>query len=141
MTNVEIENLQQQRTPAVPVLKDDTVINFAIFRSWPLFGAISVVALSFALVSAQAQNAPDGAALYKTKCAMCHGPDGTGKTPAGLKLKVRDLHSPEVQTQSDSDLALGICKGKGKMPPFSKTLNDDQIKALVAQIRELGKKK
>jgi mono/diheme cytochrome c family protein len=111
------------------------------FGSSPWLAMMSVVVLSFTLVSAQAQNASnDGAALYKTKCAMCHGPDGTGKTPAGLKLKVRDLQSPEVQKQSDSDLALGIGKGKGKMPPFGKTLNDDQIKALVAQIRELGKK-
>lgn len=111
------------------------------FGSSPLLAMMSVVALSFTLASAQAQNAPnDGAALYKTKCAMCHGPDGSGKTPAGLKLKVRDLHSPEVQTLSDSDLALGISKGKDKMPAFGKTLSDDQIKSLVAYIRELGKK-
>ncbi len=116
-------------------------MKFATFRSsLLLFAGFAVVALSFALVSAQAQSAADRAALYKAKCAMCHGPDGTGKTPAGLKLKVRDLQSPEVQKQSDADLALGIGKGKGKMPPFGKSLNDDQIKALVAQIRELVKK-
>jgi mono/diheme cytochrome c family protein len=100
----------------------------------------SVVALSLALVPAQAPGAADGAALYKTKCAMCHGPDGAGKTPAGSKLKVRDLHSPEVQTLSDSDIALGIGKGKDKMPAFGKTLSEDQIKSLVAYIRDLGKK-
>ena len=116
-------------------------MKFTTLQSSPLLMVISVVALSLALVPAQAQTAPDGTALYKTKCAMCHGPDGTGKTPAGLKLKVRDLQSPEVQKQSDSDLAAGIAKGKDKMPAFGKTLNDDQIKAVVAQIRELGKNK
>jgi mono/diheme cytochrome c family protein len=115
-------------------------MNFTTSRSSPLFAVISVVVLSFAFVSAQAQNPNDGAALYKTKCAMCHGPDGAGKTPVGTKLNVRDLRSPEVQKQSDSDLAQVIGQGKGKMPVFGKTLNEDQIKSLVAQIRELGKK-
>jgi mono/diheme cytochrome c family protein len=115
-------------------------MKLATFRSPFLFAGCAAVAFSLALVPAQGQSASEGAALYKTKCAMCHGADGSGKTPAGLKLKVRDLQSPEVQKQSDADLAAGIGKGKGKMPPFGKTLSEDQIKSLVAQIRELGKK-
>jgi mono/diheme cytochrome c family protein len=116
-------------------------MKFTISLSSPLFAAISGVVLSFAFVSAQAQNVPnDGATLYKTKCAMCHGPDGAGKTPVGQKLNVRDLRSPEVQKQSDADLCHVIGQGKGKMPAFGKTLSDDQIKLLVAHIRELAKK-
>jgi cytochrome c6 len=116
-------------------------MKFTTSRSWFLIAVISVVVLSFTFVSPQAQTATnDGTALYKTKCAMCHGPDGAGKTPVGTKLNVRDLRSPEVQKQSDSDLAHVIEQGKGKMPVFGKTLSEDQIKSLVAQIRELGKK-
>ena len=116
-------------------------MKFTTARSSRLFAVISVVVLSFTFVSVQAQTASnDGATLYKAKCAMCHGPDGAGKTPAGQKLNVRDLQSPEVQKQSDSDLAQVIKQGKGKMPAFGKTLSDDQIKSLVAQIRELVKK-
>jgi len=116
-------------------------MRFTASRSSLLFAVISVVVLSFTFVSAQAQTASnDGAALYKSKCAMCHGPDGTGKTPVGQKLNVRDLRSPEVQKQSDSDLDHVIEHGKGKMPAFGKTLSEEQIKSLVAQIRELGKK-
>jgi hypothetical protein len=33
-----------------------------------------------------------------------------------------------------------IAQGKGKMPASSKALSADQIKLLVAHIRELGKK-
>jgi len=58
----------------------------------------------------------------------------------GQKLNVRDLHSAEVQKQSDAELPQMIAQGKGKMPAFSKTLSADQIKLLVAHIRELGKK-
>jgi cytochrome c553 len=94
----------KKSTSAVP--GKETVMKFTAPRSSPLFAIISVVVLSFTFVSAQAQTASnDGAALYKTKCAMCHGPDGAGKTPVGTKLNVRDLRSPEVQKQSDSDLA------------------------------------
>ena len=92
-------------------------------------------------VLARGQSATtDGAALYKAKCAMCHGADGAGKTPMGQKLNIRDLHSAEVQKLSDADLSHSIAQGKGKMPGFGKTLNEDQIKLLVAHIRELGKK-
>ena len=58
----------------------------------------------------------------------------------GQKLNIRDLHSAEVQKQSDSDLSQMIAQGKSKMPAFSKTLSADQVKLLVAHIRELGKK-
>ena len=71
---------------------------------------------------------------------MCHGPDGSGQTPMGRKLNVRDLRSAEVQKQSDADLTQLIGRGKGKMPAFGKSLSEDQIKSLVAHIRELGKK-
>ena len=105
-----------------------------------LVQVVSVAALLFASLPAQAQNATDGAALFKAKCAMCHGPDGAGKTPIGQKLNVRDLGSAEVQKQSDVDLTREIGQGKGKMPAFGKSLSEDQIKLLVAYIRALGKK-
>lgn len=90
---------------------------------------------------AQGQNTPtDGAGLFKAKCAMCHGPDGAGKTPMGQKLNIRDLHSADAQKQADAALSQIIAQGKGKMPAFSQKLTEDQIKLLVAHIRELGKK-
>jgi len=42
---------------------------------------IAVLAVSIALPAFAA----DGAATYKAKCAMCHGPDGAGKTGPALK--------------------------------------------------------
>lgn len=102
---------------------------------------VFVAGIVFVLLPAQAENTPnDGASLFKAKCAMCHGPDGGGKTPMGQKLGVRDLRSDEVQKQSDADLTHLIGQGKGKMPAFGKTLSEEQIKSLVAHLRELGKK-
>jgi mono/diheme cytochrome c family protein len=85
--------------------------------------------------------AQDGAAIFKSKCAMCHGPDGSGKTAMGEKLNIADLRSAEVQKQTDSELSQIIAKGKNKMPAYEGKLTKEQIDQLVAYVRELGKKK
>ena len=84
--------------------------------------------------------AQDAAAIYKTKCAACHGPDGKGDTAMGKKLGVRDFASPEVQKQSDDELAAIINDGKNKMPAYKKSLKPEEVKALVAFIHACGKK-
>jgi cytochrome c6 len=79
--------------------------------------------------------------LFASKCAMCHGPDGSAHTAMGKALKIRDFHSADVQKQSDADLKTVITKGKGKMPAFNGKLTGEQIEQLVGYIREMGKKK
>jgi mono/diheme cytochrome c family protein len=94
------------------------------------------VAAALALGAASAQ-AEDVAALYKSKCQACHGPDGTGSTPAGKKIGVKDFHSPDVAKASDAELFDITKKGKEKMPAYDKKLTDDQIKDLIKFIRSL----
>jgi len=79
----------------------------------------------------------DSAADFKAKCAMCHGPDGKGDTSMGKTLKLRDLGSADVQSQSDADLTGIITNGKGKMPKYDGKLTADQIKDVVKYIRTL----
>ena len=79
----------------------------------------------------------DGAATYKTKCAPCHGPDGSGQTPVGKNLKVRDLRSPEVQKLTDAEITKVLADGKGKMPASKLSAGD--MKAVVGFIRTLKK--
>ncbi len=98
--------------------------------------------LMFVLFCAGASSAQsDAAKLYKSKCAICHGADGSGATPAGKKLGARDFRFSEVQKQTDAQLVEITAKGKAKMPGFEKSLTSEQIKQLVAYIRELSKKK
>ncbi|HLG14456.1 MAG TPA: cytochrome c [Blastocatellia bacterium] len=85
----------------------------------------------------QAAGAQDGAALFRAKCAMCHGADGSGNTPVGRNMKIRDLRSADVQGQTDAQLLEIVSKGKGKMPAYEKTLGLDKCKELVAFIRTL----
>jgi cytochrome c6 len=96
--------------------------------------------LVFSLSVIPSMAADSGEALYKTKCAACHGPDGTGSTAAGKKLGTHDFHSPEVMQESEADMTKIVKAGKNKMPAYKDKLTDEQIKSLVAYVRELGKK-
>jgi mono/diheme cytochrome c family protein len=95
---------------------------------------------AFVLTPRSTPAAEDGAALYKAKCAACHGANGEGK-PA---MKAPSLVSDEAKKLSDADLTDFIANGgkeKKATHAFSKKgVSDDQVKALVAYIRELQKK-
>jgi mono/diheme cytochrome c family protein len=100
----------------------------------------AVSLMTFGLMGVPAEAQDGGAALYKTKCAACHGAAGKGDTAVGKADKIRDLSSADVQQQSDADLTTVISAGKGKMPAYGKSLKPDQVKDLVAYIRSLAKK-
>jgi len=76
----------------------------------------------------------DGATIYKTKCAACHGADATGKPAA----KIPSLVSDEVKKTSDDDLAKAVAE-KPKHPGMVKSLAPDQVKMVVLYIRSLQK--
>lgn len=99
----------------------------------------TLVAVALAIVI-PATASVDGAATFKSKCAMCHGADATGKTAMGARLNIRDLTSPEVQKQSDAELTTVITKGRNKMPAFAGKVSTDDAAGLVKYIRTLAKK-
>jgi cytochrome c6 len=108
-------------------------------RKVPVFGALLLLVLIFtAMIYARA--ADNGAALFASKCAMCHGADAQGKTAMGAKMNIRNLVSPEVQKQSDAELSQIIANGKNKMPAYGSKLSKDEIAELTAHIRQLAKK-
>jgi mono/diheme cytochrome c family protein len=78
--------------------------------------------------------AEDGAAIYKAKCAMCHGADAAGK-PA---MKAPSLISDVEKKKSDDDLGKAIT-GTVKHTPAVKSLAAGDVKAVVAYIRSLQK--
>ena len=106
-------------------------------RMW-LISMLAAVLIAFCAGSTRAQSA--GETLFKSKCAMCHGPDGKGEVPMGKKLNARNLGSTEVQSQSDAQLTEVLTKGKNKMPAYDGKLSKEQIAQLVAYIREFAKK-
>jgi mono/diheme cytochrome c family protein len=78
--------------------------------------------------------ADDGASLYKTKCAACHGADASGKPAA----KIPSLIGDDAKKQSDADLEKSITE-KPKHVGVAKALTPDQVKMLVSYIRSVQK--
>ena len=107
-------------------------------KTWMLCTSLAAGLLCFAVLPLRAQDT--GEALFKSKCAMCHGPDGAGKTKMGEMLKIPDLHSEQVQRQTEAQLVQVIAKGKNKMPAYEGKLTKEEIAELAAYVHELGKK-
>ena len=84
--------------------------------------------------------ADDGATAYKTRCAACHGADLGGKPAA----KIPSLVSDESKKLSDADVTEAIANGgkdkKASHAFVNKGMTPDQIKMVVAYIREAQKK-
>lgn len=100
--------------------------------SFCVFGFLTVVAVIVSL-SLLASAQEDSAALYKSKCAACHGVDGT-------KMAEHDLSSAKVQKKSAADLTAVIADGMPpKMPEFGDKLKPEEIKGLVDYIRTFKK--
>jgi mono/diheme cytochrome c family protein len=96
---------------------------------------------------ASAQNQAEGKGLYATYCATCHGDKGKGDGVAARALPVKptDHTNGAVMSQlSDKFLIDVIAKGGsavGKssfMPAWGGSLNDKQIRDVVAYIRAIA---
>ena len=92
------------------------------------------LATMLVVVSLFSWAADDGAALYKTKCAGCHGVKGEGK-PA---MKAPALKGTALEVNQIVD---HVTKGEsGSKAPHSKGmagLNDGQAKAIADYIKTL----
>jgi mono/diheme cytochrome c family protein len=87
--------------------------------------------------------ATDGATLYGTLCAACHGPRGEGMRYPGLAPFPAVGNPDFLRLISDRFLAEQIKRGRpGRRMPawgeFEGGLRDEEITRLVAYIRELG---
>ena len=80
---------------------------------------------------------------FDKTCVKCHGDDGKGQTKMGQKLGIKDYTDAKVQAGFTDEEAFKSLKeglkdkeGKTLMKPVE-GLSDDEIKALVAQVRSL----
>ena len=90
-----------------------------------------IAVVLFLVVPSLSWAAEDGAALFKAKCAACHGPNGEGK-PA--------MKTPALKG-NDNATAEFILKGaEGKKAPHTKGIvgvNDAQATAIADFIKTL----
>jgi len=71
----------------------------------------------------------EGAVIYETNCAGCHGPDGEG-TGFGRSL----IGIAEQEPDRAVHLA-SVANGVRNMPEFASSLDDGQIDAVVSYVR------
>jgi cytochrome c len=95
---------------------------------------VVMMIVSFLLTGAAAGAADDGAVLYKSKCAGCHGAGGEGK-PA---MKAPALKGTSLSdAQMTERLLKGTPAGKAPHKKGMAGLTEDQAKAIVAYVRTL----
>jgi len=86
-----------------------------------------------------ALGAADGDAVFKGRCAPCHGADGKGKSAIGTP----DFTSAKTQSGvTDAEIIDTITNGrKGTiMPAWKGKLADEEIAAVAQYLRTLGHK-
>ena len=92
-----------------------------------------------ASILALALAATEGKVLYETKCAQCHGKEGTAKPPGKGSKNFSD---PEFQSAwTEESIAQITAAGKGKMPGYRSRLSSEQLQAVAAHVKTLGPSK
>lgn len=88
-------------------------------------------------------------ANYRFYCSQCHGLDGKGDGPNATKSQPvsprNHTNATEMSKLTDQDL-INVIKGGGAatskstmMPPFGKTLTDEEVNGLKDYLRRLCK--
>jgi mono/diheme cytochrome c family protein len=85
-------------------------------------------------------DAKAGAATYAKACKSCHGADGTPNPSLAKMLKVdmKDLKDPAVQSMSEGDISKIVTGGLGKMKPVTSVKGSaaDDVAAYVKTLKK-----
>src|SRR4051812_1536484 len=77
-------------------------------RNGPMNASFFLLVGLVALSSPITTSAANGEEVFATHCASCHGADGKARTPAGKKLRVKDLTQSKL---ADTDVEKQILSG------------------------------
>ena len=100
-------------------------------------GAMLAVAVFSVALASYAQSGGD--AVYKTKCASCHGVNGVPSPAMAKAMQVKPVTGPGVKSKSEAQMIELTKNGVGKMPAYKGKMSDAEIKASVAYFRSLAK--
>lgn len=99
-------------------------------RPFLLLAALTVAILAFAAAAEDAR--ADGAALYRERCASCHGESGAGDTPVGRALGIPSFAGSSFSREAVQKL-LAESKSHQRITAFS----DAELDALMAHLATL----
>lgn len=112
-------------------------IGVGCLRPASLFLLLLLLPIATWSANPPAGSAATGRALFLSKCAICHKPDGTGQPFLSPKA---NLTAPLVRRKTDRQLVTFISNGFPPMPAWANTLSPQQIRDLVAFVRTLSAK-
>lgn len=81
--------------------------------------------------------AQDGAATYKSKCAMCHGPTGTPSAGMAKAMGIKPTSDPAIKALTVAQIEAAVKNGKGKMKPVAGLTDAQQVSAVAAYFKTL----
>src|SRR5476649_2017490 len=101
-----------------------------------------------ATLSVQAHAKETAADNYKAYCVQCHGMEGSGKgiNIRDMSVQPRDHTDAKAMSGRSDDAIFKVIKEGGPsidksvlMPPWGDTFSDEEIRDLVAYLRQLCK--
>lgn len=117
----------------------------AIMRHFKYILAVILIAFILLVVPSPTWAGTDPAALFQSKCSVCHGVDGLSNTPLGKKQSIPSFASNKVRNASTADLTDFILNGGKEMKAShsfaEKGISHDDASRLATYIKALGKKK
>jgi mono/diheme cytochrome c family protein len=75
------------------------------------------------------------ASLFRQNCAICHGPEGEGKTLDDGK-RIPNLREGEFKYTTDEQIYRHISEGGNGMTPFRGQLTDREINMMVRFVQD-----
>jgi mono/diheme cytochrome c family protein len=99
----------------------------------PILIGVTRIRLLALTVLALGASDRDMVLYYRTHCAACHGPDGTGRGPLGLRLPGTSLLEPGPTLETR---ARAILEGRRAMPAYRGQLTEPEARKMVQGVLE-----
>lgn len=96
----------------------------------------AILALAISLAGATSFAQSDGAATYKSKCAMCHGATGTPSPGMAKMLGIKPASEYKSLTAAQIEAVVKNGSENKKMKPIA-GLSDAQVKAVATYFKTL----
>jgi len=74
------------------------------------------------------------ASIFRQNCAICHGPEGEGKTLEDGK-QIPNLRQPPFKYNTDEQIYNHIAEGGNGMVPFRSQLSERELRSMVEFVR------
>lgn len=113
---------------AMTQLKSSIFILFIIFG---VAACISENSKRFSITNSKSYEA----SLFRQNCAICHGPEGEGKTLGDGRV-IPNIRDGEHKYKTDAEIYGHIANGGNGMVPFRDMLTDREIKLMVSFVQK-----